>query len=173
MSVKICLVAAVAKNGMIGSDNDMPWGRGLSSDLKRFRALTMGKPILMGRKTFQAIGKPLDGRDNLVITRDAGFSAPGAIRCDSLDGALAHGQTLAEKRGVDEMMVVGGGQIYAATIPLADRLYITQVDVEPDGDTRFPQISPDHWRVIEREMIPRTDRDIAACELITYARVSA
>ncbi|WP_350334936.1 dihydrofolate reductase [Coralliovum pocilloporae] len=170
MSVKLCLIAAVAKNGMIGSANDMPWGHGLSSDLKRFRALTMGKPIIMGRKTFYAIGKALDGRDNLVITRDDSFSEEGVYRCATIDDALVKGQELAEARGVDEMMVVGGGQIYSATIDRADRLYITQVDAEPEGDTRFPHISSDDWSVSHREEIPRTDKDFTNIELITYER---
>jgi len=139
--VTITLVAAVARNGTIGADGGLPWH--LPADLKRFKALTMGHPMVMGRKTFDSIGRALPGRRTIVVTRDPGWNAPGVETVPSVAAALA-------AVGDDEVMVVGGGEIYAQTIGLADRLEITQVDVDVPGDTRFPDIDPAGWQVIER-----------------------
>ncbi|MET0863246.1 MAG: ACT domain-containing protein [Nakamurella sp.] len=133
----ITLVAAVARNGTIGADGGLPWH--LPADLKRFKALTMGHPMIMGRKTFDSIGRALPGRRTIVVTRDPGWTAPGVQTAPSVPAALA-------AAGGEEIMVVGGGEIYAQTIDLADRLEITQVDMDVAGDTRFPEIDPARWR---------------------------
>ena len=132
----ITLVVAVAENGVIGRDGGLPWR--LSSDLKTFRRLTMGKPLIMGRRTFQSLKKPLDGRDNIVVTRDDGFRPDGAIVVPSFEAALARAKDCAKARGTDEIMVIGGADIFAASLPLAGRIYKTEVHGRPEGDTLMP-----------------------------------
>ena len=167
-TAKITLVVAVARNGVIGRDGGLPWR--LSSDLKTFRRLTMGKPLIMGRRTFQSLGKPLDGRDNLVVTRDAAFAAPGAEVFPDLEAALAMAQTRASARDVDEIMVIGGAGLYRQIIGRADRLYWTEVDATPDGDTHFPAFDRTGWREVAREAIPCGPKDDHAATLITLER---
>ncbi|ODN70722.1 dihydrofolate reductase [Methylobrevis pamukkalensis] len=162
----LSLVVAVAANGVIGADGDMPWK--LSSDLKRFRRLTMGKPVVMGRKTFASIGRPLDGRTNIVVTRDDGFRPEGATVVSDLAAALAAARL--SPGGDGEIMVIGGGTIYGQLIGDADRLYVTHVDAAPAGDTRFPAIDPDVWAVVSEEPIPRTERDSAEARFVVYER---
>ncbi|MDQ0315287.1 dihydrofolate reductase [Amorphus orientalis] len=164
----IVLVAAVARNGVIGRDNDMPWR--LSTDLKRFKALTMGCPMIMGRKTFQAIGKPLPGRRTIVVTRNAGFSTGGIEIAESLDAALTLARSLAGEMGAAAIPIVGGGEIYAAAMPLADRLEITEVDCSPDGDARFPQIDPGIWRETARNAVPAGEKDDFPMAFVSYVR---
>jgi len=162
----ISIIAAVAENGVIGSDGKMPWR--LSTDMKRFKRLTMGKPVVMGRKTFESIGKPLAGRPNVVVTRQPGFRPEGATVAPSLDAAL----TLAAERQEDgEVIVAGGGEIYAAAIGLAERLYITHVEARPEGDTRFPDIDPAIWRATATETVPAGEKDSAATRFVIYERV--
>ena len=168
MSADICLIAAVAENGVIGRDNDMPWK--LSSDLKRFKALTLGKPVVMGRKTFESIGRPLPGRPNIVVTRNPDFSAEGIEVVSSLDAALDLAKRLAAEEEVDEVMVIGGGALYADAIAHADRLYITRVHAAPEGDTRFPEIDPAIWTESARETCVRGERDSADMTFLTYRR---
>jgi dihydrofolate reductase len=145
----VSIVAAVAENGVIGAAGAMPWS--LPSDLKRFKAITMGKPIVMGRKTHLSIGRALPGRPNLVITRDAGFTAPGIEVFTTLDAALDRADELAERLPTPEIMVIGGGEIYAQAIEIADRLYLTTVHASPEGDARFPAFDPEDWTVVHRE----------------------
>ena len=168
MTVLLALIAAVAENGVIGAAGGMPWR--LSSDLKRFRRLTMGKPVIMGRKTFRSIGKPLDGRDNIVVTRDARFAADGVTVARSIDQALEYGAAAARRTGAGEVMVIGGGELYAATIDRADRLYITEVHAAPDGDTRFPAIDPGQWQQLLRERHLAGGKDSADFSFVDYAR---
>jgi len=160
--VSVSLIAAVARNGAIGADGGLPWR--LSSDLKRFKALTMGKPLVMGRKTFDSVGRPLPGRRVIVVTRDAGWTRPGVETANSLEAALA----LAA--GADEIMVGGGGEIYAQALPLAARLYLTEVDLAPDGDVRFPDIDPALWREARRELGARGPKDEADFAFVEYER---
>lgn len=165
----IVLVVAIAQNGVIGAGDGLPWR--LSSDLRRFRAVTMGKPVIMGRKTWDTIGKPLPGRANIVISRDAGFTAEGAEVVRSLEEALE----LAEERareldGAGEICVIGGGQIYARALPLADRLYVTHVLASPPGDTFFPPIDENEWQPVSREEVPAGERDSAPMLFVTYER---
>ena len=136
---RIALVVAVARNGVIGRDGGLPWH--LSSDLKRFKAITMGKPVIMGRKTWESLPKkPLPGRHNIVITRRKGFLAEGATVVASPENALA------AAAGAEEIAVIGGGEIFDMFLTLADRIYLTEVDLDVEGDTYFPAIDPAHWR---------------------------
>jgi dihydrofolate reductase len=166
--VRIALIAAVADNGVIGAGGAMPWR--LATDMKRFRALTMGKPVIMGRKTFASIGKPLAGRTNIVVTRQPGFAVEGVTAAASLEAALAEGVRTAEKTGAGEALVIGGGEIYALALPHADRLYVTHVHVRPAGDTRFPAIEPALWRAVAREDVPAGEKDSASTTFVTYER---
>jgi dihydrofolate reductase len=166
--VAIVLVAAVADNGAIGRNNLLPFRQ--SSDLKRFKALTLGKPVVMGRKTFLSLGKPLPGRTNIVITRDPGFSAEGVVVAHSVKAALAAARNDARQRGASEIMVIGGTDIFAQTIPLADRLEITHVHARPDGDTFMPPIDEKLWRATGRSDHKAGPRDEADFSYVTYER---
>lgn len=167
--MRISIIVAVAVNGVIGNGGIMPWR--MSSDLKRFRALTMGKPIVMGRKTFQSLPKALDGRDNIVITRDRSFRAAGAETVANLDEAFTLANVHATRRGSDEALVIGGGEIYAAALPLADRVYFTLVHATLAGDTTFPDLDPEHWRLVSQEPIPQGPNDDYAATLMIYERI--
>jgi dihydrofolate reductase len=162
----IVILAAVADNGVIGHDNGLPFRQ--SSDLKRFKAMTMGKPVLMGRKTYASIGKPLPGRTNIVISRDPDFAPPGVIVSRDLDSALAAARDDARNRGVNEIVVIGGTDVFAQTMPLADRLEITQVHMKPAGDTHFPAIDGARWRVLARSEHAAGPNDEADFSYVTY-----
>lgn len=166
--MKISLIVAVAENGVIGRDGGLPWR--MSSDLKTFRRLTMGKPIVMGRRTFQSIGKPLDGRDNIVVTRDAHFNVAGVSACATASEALTLGRVLATTRGADEIMVIGGAQLYQAVLPVADRIYYTTVHARPEGDRYFEKPDPAQWQEVSRQDLPKGDRDDYAATLVIYDR---
>ena len=166
--MRIALVAAVAANGVIGDGGGMPWR--LSTDMKRFKALTMGKPVVVGRKTFETFGKPLAGRTNIVVTRQSDYRPQGAVVAGSLDQALEFAAEAAASAGGEEVMVLGGGEIYAAAIATADRLYITHVEAEPAGNTHFPAIDPSVWRAVSREAVPAGERDSAATVFTVYER---
>ncbi|UDF28966.1 UNVERIFIED_ORG: dihydrofolate reductase [Roseateles sp. XES5] len=168
---KIVLVVAVADNGVIGRDGDLPWR--LPSDLKRFKQLTLGKPVLMGRKTWDSIGRPLPGRPNIVITRDPAFSAAGATVVSSLDEAVAVARREAETLGVDEICVIGGGQIYAQAFDRADILHVTHVAASVEGDTRFPAIDPHVFEKVLEEPIPQGEKDSHAMRFVTWRRKPA
>jgi len=133
--MKISLIVAVSRNGVIGRDNQLPWH--LPEDLKYFKSVTMGKPILMGRKTYDSIGRPLPGRTNIVITRDPDWRADGVEVAGSLQGAMTLAEQACASAGAEEIMVIGGEQIYRMTLPVADRLYLTQVDAEVEGHCRW------------------------------------
>ena len=167
---EIVLVVAVARNGVIGARGGLPWR--LRSDLKRFRSITMGKPIVMGRKTFESIGKALDGRDNIVITSRTDFSPDGVVIAANFDEALALAHSAAERRGIEEICVIGGGSAFAAALPLASRLYVTHVEAEPEGDVHFPDIDRSRWVEERREALPRSEGDTAEATFVTYHRRS-
>jgi dihydrofolate reductase len=155
----LTLVVAVAKNGVIGRDGALPWR--LSSDMKRFKAATMGKPVLMGRKTWESLPKkPLPGRPNIVLTRDADFRAEGAWVYTELSAMLAAARAMAEAAGVEEACVIGGAQLYAATLPLAGRIILTEVNLTPQGDARL-DLDLSQWREISREDIAAGLKDEA------------
>jgi dihydrofolate reductase len=164
----ITLVVAVADNGVIGRDGGLPWR--LSSDLKTFRRLTMGKPLIMGRRTFQSLKKPLDGRDNIVVTRDESFRPAGAIVAPSFPAALAQAERCAGERGVDELMVIGGADIFAEALPLAGRIYKTEVHGSPEGDTLMPKVDWGRWQEVSREALPRGERDDFDATLLLLER---
>ena len=164
----ISLIVAVAENGVIGADGGLPWR--LSSDLKTFRRLTLGKPIIMGRRTFQSIGKPLDGRDNIIVTRDPYFEASGVSVVASVAEALTLARILATTRGTDEIMIIGGADLYAVTLNIADRVYLTRVHASPEGDRHFPALDLKEWVEIAREGLPKTRRDQFSATLFTFER---
>ena len=170
MGFIISFVVAVAENGVIGRDGAIPWR--VPSDLKIFRRLTMGKPVIMGRKTYESIGKPLDGRDNIVITRSTGFSATGVERAGSIEDALQIAEARAGVRGVDEIMVIGGAEIFAALLERADRIYFTRIHARPDGDTNFPDLDLNVWREVSKTPVERDPRDTAAATLHIYERAA-
>ncbi len=158
---RLSLIAAVAANGVIGSDNAMPWR--LPEDLKRFKTLTLGHPVIMGRKTYESIGRPLPGRRNIVITRNPAYRADGCEAMGSLEAALAacNGTT-------DEVFGIGGAQIYAEALPLAQRLYLTEIRRDFPGDARFPEFDRDVWRETGRE--PQSTSEGLAFAIVVYDR---
>lgn len=161
---RIALVVAVSRNGVIGRDGGLPWH--ISSDLKRFKAITMGKPVIMGRKTWESLPKrPLVGRQNIVITRQKDYQAEGAIIVADVIAAIA------VAGNVEEIAVIGGGEIYRTTFPMADRIYLTEVDLDVEGDTHFPKLAPSEWREVARETHPDGLNDSASFVLRTLDRV--
>jgi len=150
--VRCALIVAMAEDRIIGRDGGLPWR--LSADLKHFKTLTMGKPIIMGRKTYESIGHPLPGRANIVVSGNPDFSAEGVISVRSVTEALSRAEAIATNDGVDEIMVIGGAAIYAATLPHADRIYLTDVHAAVDGDTRFPEFDRESWREVDRTECP-------------------
>lgn len=148
MATQVTLVVAVADNGIIGARGGMPWH--LPADLRHFKQVTLGKPVLMGRRTWDSIGRALPGRRNLVLTRDAEWRGEGAERVSSLDEALA----IAEAAGAEELMVIGGAAVYRLALARARRIYLTRIHAAPEGDTRFPDLDPDEWEeVAHRERL--------------------
>ena len=164
----IVLVAAVGENGVIGRGGQMPWH--LGSDLKHFRALTIGKPVVMGRKTYDSIGKPLKDRTNIVLSRDLGLAVPGGVLATSMQAALSYAREDAARRGVDEIMIIGGSDVFAACMPLADRLEITHVHAAPEGDAFFPPIDPVLWREVSRREYAAGPHDSAGFAVAAYLR---
>ncbi|HMM13826.1 MAG TPA: dihydrofolate reductase [Parvibaculum sp.] len=166
--VHIALVVAIAENGAIGRDNGMPWR--LSSDMAWFKRVTMGKPVIMGRKTWDTLPrKPLPGRPNLVVTRDGDFEAAGAEVFSSLDAALAHAQTLAVEGGAGEAMVIGGAQIYEQALARATRIYLTEVHAKPEADTYFT-FDRAAWREVSRERHGAGEKDSADYSFVVLER---
>ena len=166
----IVLLAAVAENGVIGRGNGLPWR--LKSDMQHFRALTMGKPVVVGRKTYLSIGKPLAGRTTIVVSRDHNFTAPGTVVAPSLDAALATARGDALRRNTDTIVVAGGADIYAQALSLAARLAITEVHQAVAGDARFPAIDPALWREIARSERELGAEDEIPFAFVTYERIA-
>jgi dihydrofolate reductase len=159
----ISIIVAASENNVIGAAGDLPWR--LSDDLKRFKAITMGKPIVMGRKTWDSIGRPLPGRQNIIITRQTGFTADGCDIVTSKDEAIAVTVNAAE------VMVIGGSQVYDLFLPDAKRLYLTRVHAEVEGDAFFPEINGSEWRLVNDEPHPADDRNAFAFSFRTYERI--
>jgi dihydrofolate reductase len=149
--VAIALIAAAARNGVIGIDNRLPWR--LPEDLRCFKRLTMGKPVVMGRKTWESLGRPLPGRVNIVVSRNPNVRAVGAEVFSDLEAALRRAQALAADTGVPEVMVIGGETIYRQALPLAQRIYLTEVDLSPEGDAWFPPLAPEAWRQMRTDVL--------------------
>jgi dihydrofolate reductase len=166
--VPITLVAALAENGVIGRDNGLPWR--LKSDMVHFRAITMGKPVVMGRKTFLSIGRPLPGRTTIVVSRDHTFAAPGVVVAPTVEAALTVAQGDALRRGADCIIVAGGADLYAQTMPLAERLHITYVHRAVDGDAYFPAIDRSVWLETARDEHAAAAGDDAAFAFVIYQR---
>ena len=157
-TTRIYLVAAVAKNGVIGAGGKLPWH--LPEDLKHFKNLTLGHPVIMGRRTWESLGKPLPGRENIVVTRRAGYEAPGASVAASLAAAIAL------CAGESAAFVIGGAEIYAAALPLADGLVLTEIDHDYAGDTRFPDWDRKAWRATQKE--PHTSSEGVRFDFVLY-----
>jgi dihydrofolate reductase len=168
--MQLVLVAAIADNGAIGRAGDMPWR--LKADLAHFRAVTMGKPVVMGRKTYVSIGKPLKGRTTIVVSRDPSLTIAGALVAPSLPQALAAARGDALRRSATEIVIAGGADIYAQVMPMADRLDLTHVRARPEGDTFFPQIDPQIWRETDRKEAP-VESGQSAFVWVTYERRGA
>jgi dihydrofolate reductase len=164
----LVFVVAVADNGVIGANNALPWI--LKSDLKRFKALTLDKPVIMGRRTFASIGRPLPGRTNIVVTRDAAFAAPGVAVAPSLEAAYAIARGDALRRGAAEIAVIGGADIFAQWMDRADRLEITEVHAAPAGDTHLPVVDRARWREVARLRQTATAADSSDFTYVTYIR---
>ncbi|MGY3947327.1 diacylglycerol kinase [Aeromonas allosaccharophila] len=162
--MKISMIAAMAHDRVIGKDNQMPWY--LPADLAHFKRVTLGKPVLMGRKTFESIGRPLPGRRNLVISRNPGYQAEGIEVVGSVEAALAQ---LAGS-AVEELMVIGGGHLYAEMLPSADCLYLTQINLAVEGDTRFPAFDDGQWQRIDCESHPADEKNPHPYRFETWQR---
>ncbi len=171
MTIPLSIIVAVARNGVIGNDNKLLWR--LRTDLQRFRKLTIGKPVIMGRKTFGSIGRPLPNRENIILTRDKSFSADGVHIVYSLDEALRLGEALAGTLGAEEIMVAGGTDIYSQTLPLAQRIYLTEVDLAPVGDAYFPVFDKGQFRIRKRISHPSGSDDEAAFSFVDLERKPA
>ena len=168
MTIPIAMIAGVARNDVIGANGGIPWK--IPSDMGFFKRTTMGKPIVMGRKQYETVGRPLPGRSNIVVTRKAGYQSEGVIVVHSLEAALKKAQEIAAAEGASELMVIGGGDIYAQAMPLADRLYISHVDLVPEGDVLFPRIDAAVWRVVAEPEVPASDKDSASFRVRVYER---
>jgi dihydrofolate reductase len=160
----ICLIAALAANRVIGNNNALPWH--LPADLKRFKALTMGHPVVMGRKTYESIGRPLPGRRNLVITRNRGYSAPGCDIVHSLDDAIA------ACRGTKIIFIIGGAELYRESLPRAHRLEFTEIHAEFEGDAAFPEFPPVEWREAAREIHEAEAGVLFRYDFVRYERMA-
>ena len=168
MTPRIAIVVAVARNGVIGADGDLAWR--IPDDLKWFKSVTMGKPVIMGRKTFASIGKALPGRDNIVATRAPDFSAEGVFIVRSLEDGLTLGRAFAAARDVEEACVIGGADLYAQTIAAADRIYLSRVDAQVDGDACFPALDSADWSETRHSACEKNDRNQFACEFFILDR---
>jgi len=168
----IVLVAAVAENGVIGRGGGLPWR--IKSDMQRFRAMTWGKPVVVGRKTYLSFSRqPLPGRTNIIVSRSRDFTAPGAVIAPTLPAALEVARGDALRRSTDAIIVLGGADIYAQAMPLADRLEVTHIHARPDGDAVFPAIDPAQWRECARSTHAAGPEDDAGYDVVTYARIGA
>jgi dihydrofolate reductase len=162
MKPRISLIAALARNGVIGIENRLPWR--LPEDLAHFKALTLGHPVIMGRKTFESLGRPLPGRTNVVITRNPDYRPAGCLVADSIPSAL----TLSAD--ADEVFFIGGAELYAQTLPLAGRLYLTEVQIDAEGDARFPEFERSAFREVSRESHRGQKGDALDFDFVVYER---
>lgn len=168
MTMIISFVVAVSENGVIGRDNGMPWR--LSTDLQRFKKLTLGKPVVMGRKTWVSLGRPLPGRTNIVITRDTAYQAESAVVVQTIDAALEAGEQAALRAGVYEICIIGGAQIYAQAMDKATRLHVTHIEATIDGDAFFGPVDPKIWQIVSQEQVPAGEKDNYATRYVVYDR---
>jgi len=170
MMPRLAMIAAVAENGVIGSAGRIPWR--IPSDMAFFKATTMGRPIVMGRKQYETVGRPLPGRTNIVVSRQPGYQPDGVIVINDLDAAIDHALSMAADDGVDEAMIIGGGEIYAAALPRAGRLYISRVALAPVGEVVFPEIDPTMWRVADTPAVTPSAKDEASYRIEVLERTT-
>ena len=168
MSVRLAIAVAVARNGVIGAGGGLAWK--ISDDLKWFKSVTVGKPVIMGRKTFVSIGKALPGRDNIVATRSPDFAAENVFLARSIDSAVRLGEALAKERGAEEVAVIGGGDIYAQTLPRTSRIYLTRVGADVAGDVLFPALDSADWRESGAGGCEKSEKNQYACEFVILDR---
>jgi dihydrofolate reductase len=168
---QIVAIVAVARNGVIGAKGGLPWR--VSGDLKRFKALTMGKPLILGRRTFEALPRALPGRELVVVTRDPGFLAAGAHVAQSPEAALALAQNIARGCGAGEICIGGGAEIYRALLGATDRIELTEINLSPEGDAFLPPFHPGDWRETARQPQARGERDEADYAFVTLKRRGA
>lgn len=168
MTIPVVIVVAAAENGVIGNENRLIWR--LKTDLRHFRTLTLGRPLVMGRKTFDSIGMPLPGRETIVLTRDPSFRAPGVAVAHDLHGAIALGREIADRLGADSVVIAGGDQIYRLALPVTDRIHLTRVHASPPGDAFFPRVDPALFREVRREDHPAGPDDEHAFSVVDYVR---
>ena len=168
--IKLCIIVARGRNGVIGRDGDLPWR--LSADLKHFKKTTLGKPIIMGRKTWESFPKrPLPGRANIVLSRDWNYAAPGARVYTDLAPALAAATGIAAQDGHGEVFIIGGGALYDAALPLVDRLYLTEVDAAPEGHVYFPELDKAEWREVSRADVAADEKNDHGFSVLQLDRV--
>ncbi len=158
----VSIIVAMDKNRLIGRDNDLPWR--LPSDLAHFKKVTMNKPILMGRKTYDSIGRPLPGRKNIVLTHDKNLEIEGVTVVNSLDAAMS------AARDAEELMVIGGGAVYERVLPITQRMYLSFIDGEFEGDAWFPEFDENDWEIVESKEQPAGEKDVPGCRFVTYQR---
>lgn len=164
----LALIVARTRNGVIGRHNTMPWH--LPEDLRYFKRVTLGKPVIMGRNTWESLGKPLPDRDNIVITRNPDFYADGATVVNDFETAVLLAETLANGRNCDEIMVIGGAQVYAEALPHVQRAYVTEIDADIEGDTFFPALPADDWQETARESHAACEKNPHPYSFVTLAR---
>lgn len=167
-SLPLVIVVAVAENGVIGRKQELPWR--IPGDLKHFKAVTMGKPIVMGRKTYESIGKPLPGRTNLVLTRDSDWRAEGVVVAHSLDEILRLADEDAKKTGASEIAIIGGSTMFEKTLPIAAKIELTEVHASPEGDVMFPEYDRAAFRETRREGPMQGEKDEFAYSVVTLTR---
>ena len=166
--MRVSLIWAMADNGVIGLDNGLPWR--LPVDMKHFMTTTLGKPVVMGRKTLESMKSPLPGRTNIVLTRDPNWQRDGVLVVRDMPAAMALAEQQGLIDGADEVMVIGGAEIYALALPMAERLYVTRVHAQPAGDVYFPPIDLGAWRLLSQQQHAADERHSAACSIEVYER---
>lgn len=167
--ITTAIIAAVAENKIIGDKNTIPWN--IRSELRHFRTTTLGKPVIMGRKTFEYLGKPLPDRSNIIVTRNKDFKAEGITIVHSIEEAIETGRKLAEKEEQDEVIIAGGGEIYNQAIDIADRIYLTRVHISPKGDVKFPNFNKQKWHEVKSEFHPAQGGETADYTIKIYDRI--
>lgn len=165
----LSMIVAKSRNNVIGRDGDLPWR--LTGDLQHFKRTTLGKPVLMGRKTFESLGRPLPGRSNLVLSRDREYRAKGAENLHTLPDLIGRGYEIAGETGANEVMIIGGAMLYRACLRYAQRLYLSNVDVDIDGDAYFPKLDLENWLEISKTDFPKDDKNDYAYSVLRYDRV--
>ena len=172
MTIPLAIVVAIGRNGAIGRAGTLPWT--MPGDLARFRTLTMGTPMIMGRRTFDSIGRPLPGRESIVVSRDPAFAPPrGVFRVTTPEQALALADDHAPAMGAPALSLIGGAALFAALMPRVDVLRVTLIDLAPEADTVFPPIDTEIWREVSRTVPPRHPGDEAPCVFVDYVRAAS